>query len=76
MIKWYDIMSVILGNRIRKARNFKAMTCIELSIKTGIPRHRIRMIENGQESIGVNDLNLISKALGIKRKQLFMDDKL
>ncbi|MFA9466235.1 MAG: hypothetical protein ACERKN_18365 [Velocimicrobium sp.] len=31
------------------------------------------MIERGQESISVSDLDLICKAIGIKREQIFTD---
>lgn len=70
----YEFMSMILGNRIRKARKLKAMSYVELSAKTRIPKDRIKMIERGQESISVGDLNLICKAIGIKREQIFIDD--
>ena len=50
------------------------MSYVELSAKTGISKDRIKMIERGQESISVGDLNLICKAIGIKREQIFIDD--
>lgn len=64
-------MSVILGSRIRKVRVLKKISIVELSLKTGISKEKIKKLENGQVPISVEELNKICKVIQISRKKLF-----
>ena len=59
-----------VGLRIRRCREKKNLSQEELAFEAGLHRAYIGQIERGEKNIGVQNLEKIAKALGIKTSSL------
>lgn len=64
-------MKNILGTRIKEIRKQKNLTQTDLSRLTGYSQNSISTHENGKRKIDEEDIQVYTKALGIKAKDLF-----
>ena len=62
-----------IGRRIRKYRMKKGFSQEDLALEADLHRAYIGQIERGEKNIGVQNLELIAKALKIKISKLFED---
>lgn len=61
---------VVLGKRIRKARNLKDLTQEELAEKVKVSTTHIGLVETGKRRISLKTLQKIASALKIKAKDI------
>lgn len=59
-----------VGQRIRQYRLKKGFTQEELAFEANLHRAYIGQIERGEKNIGVKNLEIIAKTLGIKTSKL------
>lgn len=65
----YDPVKV--GEAVRRTRNHKDISLLELSNKTSIPQSKLSYIENGKyKKVKLKDIRIISDALGSSVKEL------
>ena len=62
-----------IGRRIRKYRMKKGLFQEDLALEADLHRAYIGQIERGEKNIGVQNLELIAKALKIKISKLLED---
>jgi transcriptional regulator with XRE-family HTH domain len=60
-----------LGKRIRKLRQQRSWTQVEMAEKVGIDRSFLADVERGNRNISVLNLELIAKGLGVSLSRLF-----
>ena len=65
-----DKIIKLIGDRIRKKRNAKKMTMMDLAFETGIDYRQIGRIERGETNFTINTLIRIGKVLDLKLKQM------
>lgn len=65
-----DLLSQ-LGKRIRKLRQKRGWTQVEMAEQVGIDRSFLADVERGRRNISVLNLELIAKGLGITLSRLF-----
>lgn len=63
----------LVGSRVRKYRKRKGLSQDQLGAMIGFSQSKISKIENGDWD-SLSDLRLITKALGVKLKELIDDD--
>ena len=63
----------VVGLRIRKYRLKKELTQEDLAFEADLHRAYVGQIERGEKNIGVQNLELIAKALKIKISKLLED---
>ena len=56
---------VLVGNRVRRAREEKDFTQLDVALKTGISLRRFQRIESGTSAMTISDLVKLSKALDL-----------
>ena len=59
------------GNRLRKIRKEKGFSQEGLGFKSGLHRTYIGAIERGEQSVSVDNVYKLAKALKVKPKDLF-----
>lgn len=62
-----------VGKRIRYYRERKGLTQETLAFEADLHRAYVGQIERGEKNIGIQNLEKIAKALGIKAVKLFAD---
>lgn len=62
-----------IGKVIRNLRKQSKLTQKELSKRTGLSQNTISNHENGIRSVGENEINIYSNALGVSREFLFKE---
>ena len=64
----------ILGRNIKRSRRSKGMTQKELGLKVGLAKDSISKVELAKQNIGIKQLVLIRKELGVGIDELLMED--
>lgn len=59
-----------VGNRIRRIRESQAMTQHDLAKKVGLVRSSIANIESGRQNVGLEQLDVIARQLGVTPAEL------
>ena len=62
-----------VGDKIRQLRIKKGLSQEQLAHEANLHRAYIGQIERGEKNIGVENLQIIAKALGIKTSKLIED---
>ena len=62
---------VKFGDKLRQVRKEKELSQEELGFKAGLHRTYIGSIERGEQSVSIDNVYKIAKALKVKAKDLF-----
>ncbi len=62
-----------VGEKIRSYREKKGLTQEALAFEADLHRAYVGQIERGEKNIGIQNLEKIAKALGIKASKFFAD---
>jgi len=68
-------LSSSLGRRIRKIREMKGLTQVELGRRFGCSQSAISNLERGRTSLRAEDVPQMARALGVSVVALFRDEK-
>lgn len=62
---------IIFGKKLREIRREKGISQEELGFRAGLHRTYIGSIERGEQSVSVDNVYKLAKALKVKAKDLF-----
>ncbi|MDR1008662.1 MAG: helix-turn-helix transcriptional regulator [Rickettsiales bacterium] len=62
-----SVVFKVVGGRIASVRNRRGLSVSELAIASGLDEAEITRIEDGGRKLGLKELDLISRALGVSR---------
>lgn len=71
--KRYNQEISLFGERLRKLRELKKLTQLDIEIVSGINRTEISRIENGQKNIEFLTLVKLAIALEVELQEFFVD---
>ncbi|MCL5094342.1 MAG: helix-turn-helix domain-containing protein [Patescibacteria group bacterium] len=64
-------VKISFGNKLRQIRKEKGVSQEELGFRAGLHRTYIGSIERGEQSVSVDNVYKLAKALRVKPKDLF-----
>ncbi|PWU01150.1 MAG: XRE family transcriptional regulator [Bacteroidetes bacterium] len=73
--KTYQAALKNLGKRIRKIREAKKLTQLQIEVDSGVNRTDISKIENGKKNIELLTILKIAEALDVEVYEFFSPDK-
>lgn len=63
----------VFGQRVRKLRHVAGMSQEDLAEASGLHRTYISSLERGQRNVGLDNIHVLAKALGVSASELLED---